>query len=300
MNCKNILSKELYIKLYNQGLTDKEIANQIGMNLSYISKYRKNKLKLPLIKDIISLNKFQEEVLIGTILGDSSIRFVHSKMKNSNLTFTHTPKNREYFLLKYNIFKNIISSIGEYTCKSKFVKGNKLVATGKALACMNIYQNIFYKNKIKIIPIEYLKQNFTNISLAFLFMDDGNKNGKTINLNMQSFTLDELNQFVNFLKDKFNLEFNIKKDKTLYLKYKSRTIFYNLVQDYIIDKMKYKLEGIKLSLNSVNCLGNPEMGNQQPSSYSDIEKGSTTSSESQRDNNSTMKAGQYIIGIDPY
>jgi len=165
---------------------------------------------------------------------------------------------------------------------------------------MNIYQNIFYKNKIKIIPIEYLKQNFTNISLAFLFMDDGNKNGKTINLNMQSFTLDELNQFVNFLKDKFNLEFNIKKDKTLYLKYKSRTIFYNLVQDYIIDKMKYKLEGIKLSLNSVNCLGNPEMGNQQPSSYSDIEKGSTTSSESQRDNNSTMKAGQYIIGIDPY
>lgn len=43
--------------------------------------------------------------------------------------------------------------------------------------------------------------------------------------------------------------------------------------------------------NSVNCLETPEEDNQQPSSCSDTEKGSTTSSESHRDNNSTTKAG---------
>ena len=45
------------------------------------------------------------------------------------------------------------------------------------------------------------------------------------------------------------------------------------------------------TINSVNCLETPEEGNQQPSSCGDTEKGSTTSSESHVDNNSTTKAG---------
>lgn len=295
MNCKNVLTKELYIKLYNQGLTDLEIAKFLSMNFSYISSYRRNKMRLPLLRDNILLTKIQEEILLGTLLGDSSIRFVHKKMKNSNLTFVHSPKSRDYFFLKYNNFRNLMSSWGEYKCKSQFIKGNKLVATGKALKCMNKYRNMFYLNNIKVIPIDYLRDNFTKTSLAYLFMDDGNKNGNTINLNMQSFTLNELEQFVNFLRSKFGIEFTIKADKTLYLRYRSRLTFYNLVNSSVIEEMQYKLSGIKSSLNSVNCLENPEMGNQQPSSCSNAEKGSTTSSESQGDNNSTTKAGHFKI-----
>lgn len=297
MNCRNILTKEVYLELYNQGLTDQQIAIKLGMHHSYISKYRKNKLSLPLVRDNIVLTKYQEEVLIGTLLGDSSIRKVHSKMLNNNLTFAHSTKHREYFINKVTILNNIISSTGEYNCKSKFIVGNKLVATGKALKCMNIYRDIFYPNGIKIIPLDYLIEKFTEVSLSYLFMDDGNKNGNTINLNMQSFSIEELQGFVNLLRDKFNLIFNIKKDKTLYLTYSSRENFYTLVNRYIINEMKYKLSGVKLSLNSVNCLENPEMDNQQPSSYGDIEKGSTTSSESQVDDNSTTKAEQSKVGI---
>ena len=47
----------------------------------------------------------------------------------------------------------------------------------------------------------------------------------------------------------------------------------------------------KVGVNSVNCLGSLEEDNQQPSSCGDTEKGSTTSSESQVDNNSATKAG---------
>jgi predicted HTH domain antitoxin len=46
------------------------------------------------------------------------------------------------------------------------------------------------------------------------------------------------------------------------------------------------------TINPVNCLENPEEDNQQPSSCGNTEKGSTTSSESLVDNNSTTKAGQ--------
>lgn len=56
----------------------------------------------------------------------------------------------------------------------------------------------------------------------------------------------------------------------------------------------------KLGINSVNCLGNPEEGNQQPSSCGDTEKGSTTSSESQVDNNSATKAGHHLSEQEKY
>ena len=59
---------------------------------------------------------------------------------------------------------------------------------------------------------------------------------------------------------------------------------------------------IRKSHNSVNCLGNPEEDNQQPSSCGNTEKGSTTSSESQVDNNSTTKAehSTYYLDSDEY
>ena len=54
------------------------------------------------------------------------------------------------------------------------------------------------------------------------------------------------------------------------------------------------------TINSVNCLETPEEGNQQPSSCGDTEKGSTTSSESHVDNNSTTKAGHPGINLEPF
>ena len=48
------------------------------------------------------------------------------------------------------------------------------------------------------------------------------------------------------------------------------------------------------TINPVNCLETPEEGNQQPSLGSNSFEGSTTSSKSQADNNSTTNAEQFI------
>lgn len=114
------------------------------------------------------------------------------------------------------------------------------------------YRELFYSENVKIIPINFLKENFTPQSLAYLFMDDGNKNGKTINLNLQCFEKENLIEFTNMLREKFNLEFNIKKDKTLYLRHRSREIFYNLISPFLTNDTIYKLDGLVSSLNSVN------------------------------------------------
>lgn len=59
-------------------------------------------------------------------------------------------------------------------------------------------------------------------------------------------------------------------------------------EDFVV--LSFSFEIRKMSRNSVNCLGSPEEGNQQPSLGGDTFEGSTTSSESQVDNNSTTKA----------
>ena len=71
------------------------------------------------------------------------------------------------------------------------------------------------------------------------------------------------------------------------------TKFKELVQTNIEESMLDKL-GLLTPL----IAGTSKEDYQQPSSCSDTEKGSTTSSESQVDNNSTTKAGQSKTGRD--
>lgn len=250
MNCKYKLTKESYLNLYLNGKSDLEIAKELGMSHGQVSKFRRNVLKIPLVRDIIELTKEEEEILVGTLLGDSNLLYIYSTMKKPAFSFTHTAKNEEYFMQKYNKLSKILSSFGRYASgKTGYSRNDRFCAIGKSLLCMNKYRHVFYPNNKKIIPIDFLNDKFTAQSLAYLFMDDGNRNSNTINLNLQCFEIENLNEFIEFMKNKFNLEFTIKKDKTLYLRYRSTEIFYNLVIDYISKDMQYKLDGIRNGLN---------------------------------------------------
>ena len=93
-----------------------------------------------------------------------------------------------------------------------------------------LYENI-YKNKVKIITKSILNR-FNHISLAFFYMDDGslslrkyiNKEGvwngsyksKEITLCVHNFSIDEITDFKQMLKEKFDLTFNIAKDGIYY------------------------------------------------------------------------------------
>jgi hypothetical protein len=238
----------VYKQYYDEGKTDLEISTLMKIPYRTISNYRKNILKWGIVEDNIVLTKEQEEILIGTLLGDTSILYVHSKSKNPHITFSHSIHQQLYFDTKYEKLNILMSSKFQRNYnKNTLIKGKKVngsmtnYAVGRCLKCLVKYQNIFYQNSKKSIPIIEIEHLFTPISLAYLFMDDGCKNNGTINLNMQSYTLDNLKEFCFYLKNKFNLQFTIKKDKTLYLKYNSRVIFYNLVIPFITEDTKYKL-----------------------------------------------------------
>ena len=234
--------------LYSLGYNDVKIATHLKCSKSTVTYVRSHILKYPPVLENITLTKNQEEILIGTLLGDSYIGYTHNKCKFPNLTFSHCKKQELYAKTKFNKLRIIMSSIKE-RCYNKtiIIKNRKcnvqpvIFVIGHNCKCLVKYREIFYENGKKVIPIPFLENTFTAQSLAYLFMDDGCKNQKSFNLNLQGFELSNLLEFSWFLKRKFNLDFIVKKDKTLYLRYKSISIFKDLISQYITEDMKYKI-----------------------------------------------------------
>lgn len=266
--------KEEFLQLYNEGKRDYEIAEALKFTRTTICYYRKHILKLPKNRafQTLELTTDDKEVLVGTLMGDATLGKCTSD-KTVRVQISHTQKNEEYLMWLKNELSTLFIYSPYKTKAKKKVINNKTIISNITITiysckapCLNELYETFYINNKKIIPIEYLNKYFTAKSLAILFMDDGCKNCNTINLNLQCFELEDLKKFVVFLKKKFNVDFNIKKDKTLYLRYNSRETFYNLVIPFITPDMQYKLSGIVSSLNSVkrgNLLDNPVLNPQE-------------------------------------
>lgn len=257
-------NNEQIIELHKKGLTDKEMAEIIGCTNNQMAKKRArlglqpNKNK----KELYSPTKEELGIIVGTLLGDSTVRYVHNECKYPNLTFCHCVQQKEYFEWKAKKLYNFMSSTNEYRSYRDYnILANKntarLVFTGMNMACLVNIRDEFYPEGQKIIPIEYIKKHFNALSLYCWYMDDGSydKSSNSFILNTQAFTRENLQEFVEFLKDKFNLEFNIKKDNSLYLKHISNDIFVEILKNiHECTTMDYKLG--RSSLNSVKQ-GNP-------------------------------------------
>jgi len=253
-----ILNIEKIIELHSLGLSNRKISKSLNYDEHAVGRKLKS-LNLTSNKsgsEILFLTREQKEVLIGTIMGDGCLK----KAGNSThykLSITHCDSQKEYLYHKASIFKNICTDnaihknyvLNNYT--NKF--NNTYSLDTKHIKDLDYFAESFYNERKKIIPFNLLKEFFTEKSLAFLFMDDGNINGKSININICSFSEEQQLLFCNFLKDKFNLEFTLQKNrkyKRLYLRSKSVNKFIDMVYPYIIPSMLYKLP--MSSLNSVN------------------------------------------------
>ena len=76
-------------------------------------------------------------------------------------------------------------------------------------------------------------------------MDDGflldNGHSKTLGFSTCNFSLDGLLRIQKYLKETYNIETIIRKNFYLIVKKSSAMLLKNLISDYIIDSMKYKV-----------------------------------------------------------
>lgn len=212
-------------------------------------------------KKTLKLNTIQKEILVGTLLGDSTI--AKSKGIALNVKFEQKLANREYLNHLYHIFEPYVGT----PPKVRNITDNLLRGGGKDRQSIwfRTYRHIDFKFYYDLF---YIKENSTDLrkkrvpklihkfltprALAYWFMDDGsyyyNKSKttqqKVYYFNTQSFSYQDIKILKKALKLNFNFDTNIYKDRTYYLLYiqpQSKDDFIDLIKSFIIETFDYKL-----------------------------------------------------------
>ncbi len=114
-----------------------------------------------------------------------------------------------------------------------------------AMPCLNYYHELFYKEKVKIVP-RNLGKLLTARGLAYWIMDDGGKSvyNQTI-LHTRAFTLEEVKYIQFVLFGNFALNTRIEEKKkgqwVIYIPVRQKTKLKVIVEPYMHESMLYKI-----------------------------------------------------------
>lgn len=237
-------------ELVKLGKTTKECAEYFNVNPSAISFWKKKindcdlHIQVPFSNNSFELSELQEQMILGSLLGDLNVSKSRKQHPNCRLNLVHSAKQKELFLSKVNLLGDIMGSYREYSYLDN--RTNNVYTTirgsSKAHPIFTELRKLLYPNEIKTITAQYLDKIHHPIALAYWFMDDGSNRGV---LSTNGFTLPEVNLLANWLLEKWNIETTVQKNAnchTIYIKAISRKRFDDIIRPYIITSMKYKLK----------------------------------------------------------
>jgi len=152
-------------------------------------------------RSLMFLTPFVMEVLVGLLLGDGCIT-ISTTGASPFFQFNQGVMHIDYIFYVFSILSHYCTHLPSYNHRKNDTDLLQLYT--RSLPCFNYLFNLFYVNKIKVIPtiIGFL---LTPVSLAFWSMDDGSKAGSGFYLNTHSFTYDEHLLLKDVLLTKFNL-----------------------------------------------------------------------------------------------
>lgn len=239
-------------ELVKSGKTTKECAEYFGVNPSAISFWKK-KISNDVLKIVLSfsqeehqLSHLQEQMILGSLLGDMNIGKPRKHHPTCRLALVHSAKQKELFMKKVEILGEFMGDYREYDFFDKRTNNTYYSIRGNSKS-HNIFNNIYnklYINNTKTITQEYLDMIDHPIALAYWFMDDGCNQGI---LATNGFTETEVDLLQTWLKEKWNIITNKQKSKNYFvlkITKESRLKFDKLVFPYIIPSMQYKLRYI--------------------------------------------------------
>ena len=263
------------MNLYNQGVySGPEIAHRLGIKGNRVwDVFIKHAIRQ---KDLDELNKLkvsskmQEEVLIGTVIGDGCLFKQNKTAVKCRLALAHSLKQKEYFLKKYEILKDLIGA--DYVFQTQYDrKTNKSYYRIKFQSHANLLytdlRNKWYKDGRKIICEDIYKYGAD--CLAVKFFDDGYKAQNGFYIAMDRFDNESLRIFRDWMMT-MGIGSTLEKGNRVYVPKKYREKFIETVKPFATSDVLYKLGEL---------LETPAADNQQPihkNTSESIVEGSTT------------------------
>nr|QBM09702.1 hypothetical protein [Dactylella sp.] len=181
-----------------------------------------------------------KEIVFGSVLGDGKLE-LPPRGKNARFGFTQGINNKDYFLHLFNTLSAIASNYREqsYTDKRTGKMYTSLNFWSKALPMITELYNVFYINKIKVVPEDL--SLLTPVALAHWICQDGSfGTSRGLYICTDSFTRAEVNRLKNFLIEKYNISCSVHKANDnfrIYILAKSVKTVTDLVYPYMHDSI---------------------------------------------------------------
>ena len=214
--------------------------------MDHLKNMRSNKIEE--YKKTLKLSEFQRQVLIGTLLGDGCLE-TQNRGRTYRLKIEHSMTQKDYVYWKYKVFKNFTLSEPRIHKRMSYgsVRENYCFST-VSHGSLRFYCQQFYKNGKKMMP-KIIYKMITPLALAVWFMDDGSiksKQHRALVIHSQSFNKQDLLNIIEVLDKKYGIKLTLRKREdgsgyVLYLLSKTVSKFIDLVKEYVLPSMEYKL-----------------------------------------------------------
>jgi hypothetical protein len=210
-----------------------------GTNFGSLIKYKLT----PQIREMINFPNYHQSVIVGLILSDACL-ILNNKSKNARLEFVQSLSNFTYLWSVFLILSPFCSSYPYFQRNLRKGKINWAVRIyTRQLSCFTKLHSLFYKNGVKVIPINIFDL-LTPVSLAHWIMGDGTFAKYGTRIATDSFNLNEVILLINVLIIKFDINCTIQLNKEkprLYIKADSMEKLKNIIGPYMVETMKYKI-----------------------------------------------------------
>ena len=195
-------------------------------------------------KNKIPFTQEEYDVIIGGLLGDTWIGFPKAA-KNCCGSFIHKLEHEEYVYYKYNFLKRRCSAPAIHNKYDKRSNRQYQQAFCKIASTplLNPIYSAFYVDGRKTVPVEYINK-LSPLGIAIWFMDDGASDGSGYKFSVDCFTENEIETLQEMLLKKYNIitTKQINQNKVIHVRSVSAPTFKKLIEPYVCDCMKYKLQ----------------------------------------------------------
>jgi hypothetical protein len=181
-----------------------------------------------------SLTEVQHQLVIGTLLGDGSMRC----KTNALLEINHSAKQRAYVDWKFRHLADLVATppkerhgnAGRVACR--FVT--------RSLPALTPYYRLFYPDGRKAVPDVELAP----LTLAVWFMDDGCRSRTAVYLNTQQFDPMSQKTLLRLLREQWGIEGALNRDKQYHrirLTVDGTKLLARLIEPHLLSELRYKL-----------------------------------------------------------
>ena len=181
-----------------------------------------------------SLSEEQHAIVIGSLLGDGSMRC----KTNALLEVNHSWHQQRYVQWKYEHLAELVST----PPRVRRGNGNRVACrfVTRSLPVLTPYYRLFYEVGRKRVP----ELELSPLALAVWFMDDGSRSRNAVYLNTQQFGVAEQQSLLAMLERQWEIDGALNRDKCyrrIRLTVDGTKRLSELIEPYLLPELRYKL-----------------------------------------------------------